>query len=446
MNAMRFVRTLSFLLCLALVLTAVGCAEGTPSGGASSAAASKVSSAASVASSIEEATSGDASSGAASETVSDAASADASSTTATSVSDASSTAAVSSQAPVVYKETVYDVAGNTDKFHINGRTMAVTAAVSKKQGMIYDHAGQAFCFIADCEGDVTAQIEMKTQNVENKYDLSFIVRVDGAQTKVTLNGNGSFDIYELPIAKGLSRGEHVFEIYRCNEAVSGLVTLMSVTMTGAPLTYQAPQRDLKMVFLGDSVTCGSGLDGSAANSGKNILSDATRSYAFLCGEALNADFYIAGRSGTYTAKDDSPNSVYYTYDYISRRRSTALYDNTKDDVDVFVISLGSNDTNSTNNFPNDKLRDGIQALITRVRADHPNAKIVWTYGQLSATRESVIKGAVQEMMATDSNLFYYKYRYGNNQGGAWHPTAAAHARDAKELTDYIRNTVLNRGN
>ena len=434
---MRFVRITSFLLCLALILTAVGCAEATPSGDASSTAASKASSAASAAagaSSVEETTSVDASSGGVSETASDLSSV-----------GASSTAAVSSQTPVVYQETVYAVAGNTDKFYINGRTMAVTASVSKKQGMIYDHAAQALCFTADCEGDVTAQIEMMTQDTDYKHDLSFIVRVAGAQTKVTLEGNSSWQAFTLPLAKGLSRGEHAFEIYRCNEAVSGLVTLVSVTMTGAPRVYQAPRRDLRMVFLGDSVTCGSGLDGSSANWGKNILSDATRSYAFLCGEALKADFYIAGRSGCYTAKDDTANSVYYTYDYVSKRRVATLYDNTKDDVDVFVISLGTNDNNKSSGqfkFTEQQVHDNIQALITRVRKDHPNAKIVWTYGQLSATRASVIRGAVEEMKASDSKIYYYQYKYPNSAGGASHPTAAAHARDAEELTDYIKNTVL----
>ena len=77
-----------------------------------------------------------------------------------------------------------------------------------------------------------------------------------------------------------------------------------------------------------------------------------------------------------------------------------------------------------------------------MRADHPNAKIVWTYGQLSTARASVIRGAVEEMMAGDAKLYYYQYKKADNTGGAYHPTAASHARDAQELADFLRGTVL----
>ena len=444
---MRSIRVLSFLLCLTMLLAVVGCQESdVPSAALSSETASRTSSAASsLLSSVEDVSSEGTSSDAVSETVSDAVS--------EASSDVSSAAIVSdepvsSQATNANGETTYAVAANTDKFYLNGRTMAVTANVSGAQGLAYDHAGQGFFFNADCSGDVSAQIEMQTQSEEFKRDLSFVVRVDGAQTKVTLNGSGEWQSLTLPIATGLTPGEHVFEIYRCNEAVSGLVTLISVTMKGAPKTYQKPVRTLKMVFLGDSVTCGAQLDGkNQKEEGKNILTDATRSYAFLCGEALKADFYIAARSGSYSAKDETPNSIYWTYDYVSRNRSRDLYDNTQDDVDIFVISLGTNDNNKRGlkyNFDDQQLHDNVQALIARVRADHPRAKIVWTYGQLSVDRPEIIKGAIQELTDQQgyTGLYYYQYTRPNQAGGAWHPNASAHERDAKELTDYIINTVL----
>ena len=469
---MHMSRVFSLLLCLCLVLTAVGCQTGGDTNASSSASSKAKSGTTSAASTVADAssvdvTSGDVTSANASEAVTGgssitATSSKASSTKASSAkassdkasSDKASSAKASSVKPsstasvgsTEYKTTTYEVASNLDKFRVNGRTRTVTAYISNKQGMLYDHAGQGFFFNADCEGDITAQVEMQAKSEANKTYLHFSVRVDGVATDVTLDGSGSWRTLTLPIAKGLARGVHSVEIYRCNEAESGLVTLLSVTLTGAVKTYEAPAYDLKMVFLGDSITCGSGVDGSSSNSGKNILSDATRSYAFLCGKALGADFYIAGRSGSYAAKDTSPNSIYYTYDHVSRKRDATLYDNkAESDVDIYVISLGTNDNNKKNNayiFTEQQVHDNIQALITRVRADHPNAKIVWTYGQLSLLRPNIVRGAVEEMMATDSKLYYYQYKHPNNQGGAWHPTAAAQEIDAQELTEFIRSNVL----
>ena len=245
------------------------------------------------------------------------------------------------------------------------------------------------------------------------------------------------------MARDLPKGEHTFELYRCNEQISGLCSPFALELNGTLLPYEAPKKGLKMIFIGDSVTSGAQLFAiNDVDQGKNWQSDATRSYAFLTGRALNADFYVASRSGSYSARDDKPDSIYWTYDYYSKRRGEIFYDNSKDEVDIFVISLGGNDTEPKRGFSDEQIHDNVQALIRRVRADHPAAKIVWCYGQLSSKRGDVMRGAVEEVMKNDAKLYYYQYTQGNDLGGFWHPTAEAHARDAKELTDFIKNNVL----
>ena len=327
-------------------------------------------------------------------------------------------------------------------WRINGRTMPVT----DKEGhaaFSWDHAGQGFFFNADCEGDVTLTMAMSTQDVPNKTYLHFKVWTDGIEIDVTVDGGAEERIVTLPVARDLPKGEHTFEIYRCNEQISGLCSLISLELDGTLLPYVAPPRDLKMIFIGDSVTSGAQLFAiNDVDQGKNWQSDATRSYAFLTGRALNADFYVASRSGSYSARDGKADSIYWTYDYYSRRRGETLYDNSKDEVDVFVISLGGNDAEPKRGFSDEQIHDNVQALIKRVRADHPTAKIVWCYGQLSSKRGEVMRGAVEEMMKNDAQLYYYQYTQGNGLGGFWHPTAEAHARDAKELADFIKAHVL----
>ena len=396
---MRKIRILSFLLCLLMVLAAVGCTD-----------------------------EGNTTSGAASQTA-----------------NASSAELVSSEEelPPYAKREVYLV-DNPGKWRIAGRTMQVIDARGYS-AMSYDHAAQGFFFNADCEGDVSVNITLKIPSKTlGKYALNFLVRVDGAESYVTVEGDPAGIRSVLPVATGLSQGKHSFEIYRCNDYLKGQGALTSVELNGILLNYEAPKKALKMAFIGDSVTSGSGLfaENGKEDQATRDPSDATHGYAFLCAKELDADFTIASRSGSYSIKDSKPDSIYYTYDYVSRVRNETLYDNTKEDVDVFVISLGTNDCDSKRGFTDEQIHDSIQALITRVRADHPNAKIVWTFGQMNKERISVVRGAVEEMKASDSKLYFYEYTISDSSGGWWHPSAEAQARDGKELAEFIRSNVL----
>ena len=202
-----------------------------------------------------------------------------------------------------------------------------------------------------------------------------------------------------------------------------------------------------MAFIGDSVTSGSciySVNGQE-DAYKGDPSDATKSYAFIAAELLGADFTVASRSGSHTIKNGKEDSIYYTYDFVSRARNQELYDNTKENVDIFVISLGSNDHNKKNGervYTDDQIKEGVTTLLKQVRADHPTAKIVWTYGQLSNEGGRTMRETVEAFAATDGNTWYFQYSTPNSQGGSWHPTAEAQKRDGEELAAFIKNNVL----
>ena len=411
---------LALLLCLALTLSAVACAaEDT---GAASSEAVSAASAASEAASVDDTS-----------------------------ADASSEEAVSSAMVKDYSRHTILLADDPSLWRITGRTYEVNAADGRR-AMCFDMGGMGFHFTAECEGDVSLKISMKTSaNNGGKNYQHFLVRVDGEGTDVTVNGSTSEAVRTLPLATGLSKGRHTFEVYRCNEGYCGIASLVSVELNGWMATYQAPQRDLKMVFLGDSITVGLGINAErgADNQKDNDMSDATKSYAFLTGEALNADFSMVAIGGmncsTYPDADDS--SCYHFYENYSKFRNPKVtYGNTAEtDVDVYVISLGTNDTNQTNgkyNNSEETIHAYVTALIQRVRADHPNAKIVWTYGQLHTDRYATIRDAVNKLAETDEKLYYFQYKTTNTQGGSWHPTAEAQAQQAEELIAFLRENVL----
>ncbi len=379
---MYSVRVLSFLLCLTLAMTAVGCTQG-ETGSLSSLAVSSVS------------------------------------------SGSSSEAEEISSGPALgpYDHRVLRVLGSEAYWRLTGRSMTVVDDFGQN-AVGYDHAAQGFFFNADCEGAVTLHLSLNA-------DMHFLVRVDGESRDVRVNRLVQDPVIRL--AEDLPRGRHSFELYRCNELQTSVASLDAIELDGTLLPYEAPDRDLKMIFLGDSITAGEGITSVKGEKRTFMHSDATKTYAFLTGEALNADFYLLAQSGMTTT------SCYNYYDKISWKRSTqATFDNAGEEVDVFVISLGTNRGKLTD----EELAAQIKALIARVRGDHPSAKIVWCYGQLVNGSGGVIRAAVEELAVTDANLYYYQFKVPNNASGNSHPTAEANARDAQELTDFLRGTVL----
>ena len=441
---MKIRSLLAILLCLALALSAVACADTT--GAASSTGGSSVSV------SSKTALSGDASESAASAQ---------SKGTASAVSEAASDASEASSVPEIpkdYTRRTVLLTSDPSLWRITGRSYEVNAADGRK-AMCFDMGGMGFHFTADCEGDVSLKISMKVnpkkdsdgKDMEGQDYLHFLVRVDGEGTDVTLNGSKSETVRTLPLATGLTRGRHIFEVYRCNEGYRGIASLVAVELGGWLETYQMPRRDLKMVFLGDSITVGLGINAQnqAADQQFNSMHDATKSYAFITGEKLNADFSMVAIGGmncsTYAGDGSSCYNFYNNYSYL--RNPKVPYDNTAEtDVDVYVISLGTNDTNKDGSGKyynsNETLTTYVTALVQRVRADHPNAKIVWTYGQLHGDLASVFKNAIEALKATDSNLYYFRYKTANTSGGNYHPSAAAQAKQAEELIAFLRENVM----
>ena len=417
---MRFSRILSLLLCLCLLLAVVGCAEG-ETGSASSLALS----------SGKAASSGAASKAASAASLSSGA--DASEATSAETSSLASSQAETSSAPepVTYDRKTVRLIGNESKWRITGRTAVVTNLLGDT-AMAYDHSAQGFLFHADCEGSVTLHLSLPAH-------MHFLVRVDGEGRDIAVEDD--LKDARIVLAEGLTRGKHSFEIYRCNELYSGAATVNAVELNGALLPYEAPKRDFKMIVLGDSITAGNGMYTPKGAERTYRDSDATHTYAFLAAEALNADFYIMAQSGMNTDPDASQdNSCYNYYDrYCWKRKDLGAYDNTKEEVDVFVIGLG---TNGWSKFSKDDMLKQIRALITRVRADHPTTKIVWCYGQLDNSKGASIGATVRSMMQTDDKLYYYQFKKPNNASGNQHPTAEANERDAQELIDFIRSNVL----
>ncbi len=419
-------RIISIILCIALSISLVACNDSTGSN------ASSIVDSSSKGTSSASGSSNDASSDA------DESSAGGSSST---IGSSSTSSAV---IPTVnnYEKTTYNLAEITDCVHVTGRSDVVKTS-SSKTGLLFDHAAQGLLFKADCEGDITISLEIKMRSTDTDGLHYYTVYIDGVkQDRISAKGTpGKTVTTKLKVASGLNRGVHTVEVYRNLESCLGVATLLSVTMNGVPQKWVSDPNQLKIEFFGDSITSGQGVYGTngAADQSNIKYNDGTATYAFVASRILGAEASIVSCSGLCIASND----MYKYYDKLSCDRDVSVnFDHSKMDVDLYVIALGTNDTNSINKHSNEQITKDVKTVLASVRKDHPNAKILWVYGQLSIEKGKVIKDAVNAAGGEAAGLYFYCCKKQNASGSNYHPSAEAQQRDGEEVAAYIK-TILN---
>ena len=341
-----------------------------------------------------------------------------------------------------YEKTTYNLAEITDYVHVTGRSDVVKTS-SSKTGLLFDYAAQGLLFKADCEGDITVSLELKMRATDTDGLHYYTVYIDGVkQNTVTAKGTpGKTVTTQLKVASGLKRGVHTIEVYRNHESCLGIATLLSVTMNGLPQKWVSDPNQLRIEFLGDSITSGTGVHGKNGAADQNNIkyNDGTATYAFVASRILGAEASLVSCSGLCIASDD----MYKYYDKLSCERDNSVkFDHSKMDVDLYVIALGTNDTNSYNKHSDEQITKDVKTALASVRKDHPNAKILWVYGQLSLNKGKVIKDAVNAAGGEAAGLYFYCCKKQDTSGSSYHPAAEAQQRDGEEVAAHIK-TILN---
>ena len=176
-----------------------------------------------------------------------------------------------------------------------------------------------------------------------------------------------------------------------------------------------------MVFFGDSITAGNGLDPDEAYP---ALIQKKITDAGLPWRVVNA-----GLSGETTA------GGLRRLDWILRQR-----------VDLFVIELGGND--GLRGIPPENSRANLQVMIDRVREKYPNAKIVLAGMQLPTNMGAEHTGkfaAIYPVLAEKNHATLIPFLLAGvggvpnlNQADGIHPTAQGHVIVAETAWEIIK--------
>ena len=290
------------------------------------------------------------------------------------------------------------------------------------------------------------------------------------------------------LATGLSNTKHTAKIMSTHEAYDNPVTYGGVITDAGTTITKTADRPLKIQFIGDSIT-------AAYN-----LSNGSLVYSYQTAEILNADMQSVASAGAHmydVLLDDTANSltrirfsqfnenVYYapyfygsiqptygvkgkftvneedfTFSYAqggskNNYKPTNDYDYNSFVPDIIVINLGTNDINQmtqsrASSYWDDNKKGFIQTYVnflTMLGQHYPNAKIVCSYGMMSANQDmfNFIQEAVDKYNALPEHAeaVTFKFSYRTDLTGVTndtHPGVNTHKKAAEELSAFIKNT------
>ncbi len=236
-------------------------------------------------------------------------------------------------------------------------------------------------------------------------------------------------------------GAHTVTVLRLSEGAS-LLYVKSLRLSSpfggeAPALLAPPEKkSRRVVFFGDSITCGYGNAAEETSSYLTSEQDPTEAYAWKCADLLDADAELVSISGQGIVRNcngvvDTPIPTFFGW----QSRHLRTPHDFSCDVDFVVINAGTNDNGG--GVTDVEFHDGAKAFLLDLRAHYPTAKIVWYYGLMGARYDGVLCALAEELSDTDASFTYLPTRTISREkgeiGAVWHPSVEGDVRGAAEL-------------
>lgn len=316
------------------------------------------------------------------------------------------------------------------------------------------HSGSAVEFKVSGK---SAQIELAGDdsiNSEEKYRPRFAVIVDD---EIILDDLMSEKSRTVELFSGTVNRNAVVKVIHLSEANNGAIGVKKITVNSESSTpvSPTPEKDLRIEFIGDSITCAYGVEGeNAYENFKTSTENFMKSYAYLTAQKLNAEYSSVSYSGfgiiSGYSSDGNKNTdslVPPIYENIGKYNGYDKPWNFESKPnDVVVINLGTNDSSYTGT-DEDKLTDyqnEYTKFLAVIRKNNPDAYIICTLGTMGGEDlYPYIENAVKEYSAEsgDKKVSCYKSAVQNSQadgiGSDWHPSAVTQQKSAYVLADKI---------
>lgn len=245
-------------------------------------------------------------------------------------------------------------------------------------------------------------------------------------------------------------------LIKLSEAMHSSVKVTKVASFGKKDIAPTAEKELKIEFIGDSITCGYGIDAGAYGSFSTSTENFMKTYAYLTAENISADYSAVCYSGYgvltgYTESGTKNNRIVMNeYDkacHLSGQEDP-LWDFSKIKNDFVVINLGTNDASYCGNssYGRQQFADAYVNMLINVREKNPDAYILCILGDMNNSLYSSIETAVSRYsdLYSDSRVeaFSVDFKMGENDiviDG--HPGEKSNLCASETLTEKIRMLI-----
>lgn len=257
--------------------------------------------------------------------------------------------------------------------------------------------------------------------------------------------------------------EATVTLVKLSESANSIIGIKEIKATGTAIK-PTPNKDMLVEFVGDSITCGYGVDDPDRNHHFSTKTeDVTKAYGYVTAQKLNADYSMVSLSGygiisgySGDGKKVAAQTLPQYYDKLGYSwnfcggfsPSNTEWDFGKRQPDVIVINLGTNDDSYTKD--NEELQEeystAYTAFIKQVREKNPDSKILCVLGVMGDRLYPYVEKAVERYSEEtgDSNVFSLKLNQQNGHDGYaadWHPSATTHEKTAEAVSQEIKKIL-----
>lgn len=267
----------------------------------------------------------------------------------------------------------------------------------------------------------------------------------------------TFDVFESDVEE-----EVTVRIIKLSESAMSTYCISDITVTGGNVR-PAPESDVLIEFVGDSITCGYGVDDEDRDHHFSTKTeDVTKTYAFKTAEALGADWSMVSYSGygiisgftngDVKISEQTVPQYYEKYGY-TWSENPDFKPSEKEwkfsrKPDAVVINLGTNDDSYCKNIPErcSEYQKEYVSLLKTVRKRNPDALILCVLGMMGQNLYPYVEAAVSEYSAETGDKNVYSLMLDDREASDgfaadWHPTEATHSKAAEKLTAELKTLL-----
>lgn len=274
-------------------------------------------------------------------------------------------------------------------------------------------------------------------------------------------GDASDEVIETKIVTDPKSEKVTVTLIKLSEALHSTVGIKSIDVVSKGGISPTAEKDLKIEFIGDSLTCGYGVDDEVSSHHFSTKTeDATKAFAYKTAQILDADYSLVSysgfgvvsgytsvkgvKAGDYTVPDMYGALAYSSGRYNGYNTADTAWDFTRFQPDIVVICLGANDQTYTGNSEELKREytDGYVEFLKQIRGHNPDAYLMCCLGLVSDGLFDALCTAAEEYYEQTGDgrisAVHLPVQDGTTGYAAdYHPTAATYNNAAALLADEI---------